>query len=161
VSEIEYRRRPCSRCPWRQDSDLSAFSDADFRKLEAANGSASAEAPLTAPMMSCHLDQPGTSRPMRLCAGWLATVGPDHLGVRLHLIAERLRPDCLQTAADWPALHATLDDMNRQRRQPDRGDTPHLPSRRTGHGHPDPGLTGTAPRLESCSGSSADQVVHR
>lgn len=38
-------------------------------------------------MMACHRDQPGTAHPMRLCAGWLAVVGRDHLGVRLKILA--------------------------------------------------------------------------
>ncbi|WP_369800673.1 DUF6283 family protein [Alloactinosynnema sp. L-07] len=35
---IEHRARPCARCPWRRDADLTQFSAADFAKLARANG---------------------------------------------------------------------------------------------------------------------------
>jgi hypothetical protein len=109
--EIEYRRRPCGRCPWRRDTDLGEFSDTDFAKLAAANGRPGAEAPMDAPMMACHRDQPGTRHALRLCAGWLAVVGPVHLAVRLHVLAERLPAEALTAPPGWPALYADLADL--------------------------------------------------
>lgn len=76
---LEFRTTPCTARPRRADTDLGAFSDADFAKLAAANGVQSPEAAIDAPMAPCHVDQPGTAHPMRLCAGWLAVVGRDHL----------------------------------------------------------------------------------
>jgi hypothetical protein len=90
--ELEHRGKPCVKCPWQADANLTDFSDADFDKLQAANGCRGAEAPVTAPMMACHLDQPDTAHPMRLCAGYLAVVGRDHLGVRLKVMAGCRRP---------------------------------------------------------------------
>lgn len=126
---LEHRRRPCQRCPWRRDCDLTGFTDADFAKLTAANGRPRDEAGLRAPMMSCHLDQPDTTHAMRLCAGWLVTVGPDHLAVRCHVLGERLPEDALAPGGDWPALYSSLEELlaHRPGGQPPRqrsGDRP-------------------------------------
>ncbi|MGK5557969.1 hypothetical protein ACSNOI_40825 [Actinomadura kijaniata] len=40
--------------------------------------------------MACHKDQADTAHPLRLCAGWLAVVGPDHIGVRIAMLTGRL-----------------------------------------------------------------------
>jgi hypothetical protein len=109
--QLEHRRYPCQQCPWRKDADLADFTDADFIKLGAANGRPGAEASLDGPMMSCHLDQPGTAHAMRLCGGWLATVGHDHLAVRFHVLTGKLPADVLAPGEDWPALYADLDEM--------------------------------------------------
>jgi hypothetical protein len=84
---VDYRQRPCTGCPWRTDADLPSFGIADMRKLLTADGRPGAEAPATAPVMSCHQDQPGSPHAMRLCAGWLAVVGPHHIPIRMAQIA--------------------------------------------------------------------------
>ncbi|WP_284740261.1 DUF6283 family protein [Amycolatopsis sp. RTGN1] len=111
MSSEPHRAQPCRQCPWRQDADLTAFSEADMIKLANANGSPGAEAATTAPAMSCHLDQPDTTHPMRLCAGWLAVVGRHHLSIRMALLAGTLPPTAVTADADWPALHPSLDDL--------------------------------------------------
>ncbi|MFI7445821.1 DUF6283 family protein [Nonomuraea indica] len=71
-----------------------------------------------APRMACHKDQPDTAHPMRLCAGWLAVVGPDHIGVRLSLIDGRLPAEAIDPdTRDWPALHASLAELMARRQQ--------------------------------------------
>ncbi|MFJ1768019.1 DUF6283 family protein [Amycolatopsis sp. NPDC088138] len=110
-----HRTHPCAQCPWRQDADLTAFSDADMTKLANANGFAGCEAPADAPAMSCHLDQPDSAHPMRLCAGWLAVVGRHHLGIRMALMIDKLPPAAVDTNDDWPPLHESLDDLTAER----------------------------------------------
>lgn len=69
-------------------------------------------------MSACHKDQPDTAHPMRLCAGWLAVVGPDHIGVRLSLIDGRLPAEAIDPdTRDWPALHASLAELMARRQQ--------------------------------------------
>ncbi|MGV9310360.1 DUF6283 family protein [Nonomuraea sp. NPDC003727] len=126
----EYRARPCAGervCPWRADADLTAFSEEDMLRLQRAqqgvmrrtDTSEDDVARLTrAPRMACHKDQPDTAHPMRLCAGWLAAVGPDHIGVRLSIIdgslpAEAVDPD----TRDWPTLHASLAELLARRQE--------------------------------------------
>lgn len=121
MDAVECRTYPCRQCPWRQDSDLAEFADADFAKLAAADGGSGFGAPRAAPMMSCHLDQPGTEHAMRLCAGWLATVGPNHLAVRIHVLAGQIPSDALAVRPNWPRLHANLTDMLARRPQCQHG----------------------------------------
>ena len=108
MHEYAVRDWPCTRCPWCTDTDLTEFSVADMRKLARASGQPGAEAPHTAQAMCCHLDQPGTSHPMRLCAGWLAAVGADHLGIRLAVMAGHIRVAALHPGAGWPTLHTSF-----------------------------------------------------
>jgi Family of unknown function (DUF6283) len=124
---LEYRDRPCRRCPWRTDTDLGDFSDDDFEKLRRANGTVGAEAPLGAPQTGCHLDQPGTAHAYRLCAGWLAVVGRDHLTIRLSVAIGALPAEVLDPKPGWPELVADLDEILQRRAQfalPDRGGAP-------------------------------------
>lgn len=66
---------------------------------------------MDAPVMACHKDQPGTAHPLRLCAGWLAVVGPHHLGVRMAVLTGELPAQALQPGDDWPELHESLAAM--------------------------------------------------
>ncbi|MCZ1012167.1 DUF6283 family protein [Streptomyces lydicus] len=112
----EFRSRPCAgRCPWIVGTNLADFSDADFAKLERANGTPDCQAGLEAPNMACHLDQPGTAHALRLCAGWLAVVGHHHHGVILAVLSGRLPETVLEPGDDWPELHPDLDTMIAER----------------------------------------------
>ena len=111
-----HRRYPCAQCPWRADVDLAMFSDADMAKLARANGVTRDEASMDAPAMACHLDQPGSAHPMRLCAGWMAVVGQHHLGIRMAVIAGRLPAEALALRPDWPALRTSLSELLTDRR---------------------------------------------
>lgn len=106
--ETEHRRRPCTACPWRTDTDLTLFSRDDMVKLARAD---QGRDQLGSPLMGCHLDQPGTAHPLRLCAGWLAAVGPEHLGVRMQVICERLPVGVLEPGRDWPELFESLEQL--------------------------------------------------
>ncbi|MGH3737608.1 MAG: DUF6283 family protein [Micromonosporaceae bacterium] len=123
--QVDHRRHPCAECPWRTDVDLSNFSDADFAKLAANNGLPGHEATVDTPMMACHRDHAGTAHPRRLCAGWLAVVGRDHLSVRLKVLAGKLPDDVLDAGPDWPRLYSDLDEMLDHRPGPKQnGDPP-------------------------------------
>ncbi|MGP4105248.1 DUF6283 family protein [Nonomuraea sp. KM90] len=126
----EFRSRPCSGervCPWRTDADLTAFSEEDMLRLQRAqqgvmrptDTSEADVARLThAPRMACHKDQPDTAHPMRLCAGWLAVVGPDHIGVRLSVFEGSLPPEAVEPDTHtWPALHASLAELLARRQE--------------------------------------------
>ncbi|MFJ6438188.1 DUF6283 family protein [Streptomyces sp. NPDC091416] len=109
--EQDHRKRPCTRCPWDRRADLTEFSDKDMDMLRQANGRPAAMAPMNAPIVSCHQDQPGTAHAWRWCAGFLAVVGNHHLGVRLAITMEALPPEVVQAGADWPELFADLDEL--------------------------------------------------
>jgi Family of unknown function (DUF6283) len=107
----EHRTHPCTRCPWRTDADLTAFSEQDMDMLRRANGTPGAEAPIDAPAVACHLDQPDTSHAYRWCAGWLAVVGQDHLAIRLAVALQALPGHAVTPRPGWPRLYASLDAL--------------------------------------------------
>lgn len=111
MTHVDHRAWPCAGCPWRTDTDLSAFSLTDVSKLARTNGSPGDEASLTTPTMACHQDQLGTRHARRLCAGWLAVVGRDHLGVRFAVLTGRLPEQVLDPGTGWPQLYNSLTDM--------------------------------------------------
>ncbi|MEV0589696.1 DUF6283 family protein [Nonomuraea sp. NPDC050310] len=129
TGRLEFRSRPCAGagrvCPWRRDADLTAFSDEDMRRLIAASegdtrgGAFSfevAERMFDGRRMACHLDQPGTAHAMRLCAGWLAVVGPHHARARMSMLCGQLPPEALypDTSA-WPDLVDDLEELLQRR----------------------------------------------
>lgn len=48
---------------------------------------------------------------LRLCAGWLAVVGRDHLGVRFAVLTGRLPEEVLEPGRRWPQLYKSFTDM--------------------------------------------------
>ena len=106
-----FRDRPCRRCPWRTDCDLTDFTEEDMQRLRRADGRPGAEARPGASTVGCHLDQPGTAHPFRLCAGWLATVGDHHVVVRMALAVQAIPRRAVEPGPDWPALHLNLDAL--------------------------------------------------
>jgi hypothetical protein len=61
-----------------------------------------------ASMFACHQSNVGAEF---ACAGWLATVGDCHPGVRLAVMTGRLDSGALSPGADWPALHANYPEV--------------------------------------------------
>jgi hypothetical protein len=116
---VEFRTLPCVRCPWRRDANLSLFTDDDFARLLAANAGvivtindpAEVYGLLAAPCMVCHKDQVDTAHPLRLCAGWLAVVGPHHLGIRIRILTGALPASAVVPGQDWPSLYTNLDEL--------------------------------------------------
>lgn len=102
--------RPCPQCPWRRDTPAGKFSAERYEALSETSGTRGAEAGLDAPMFACHMTDEGAER---ACAGWLAVVGYEHLGVRLALLRGRLDPAVLRPAPDWPPLFGSYEEMVR------------------------------------------------
>lgn len=121
---LECRQRPCVAtraiprgCPWAHSTDLAAFGAEDMRMLARAHGAPGAEAPVNAPVIACHKDQDDTAHPLRLCAGWLAVIGPHHLGVRMQTLNGRLTGEGPAPDATWPQLYADTPAVIRAWRQ--------------------------------------------
>ncbi|EIV03098.1 hypothetical protein MA6G0728R_5378 [Mycobacteroides abscessus 6G-0728-R] len=76
--------------------------------MRATAGAPGREAELGAPIFACHKSEPGRDR---VCAGWLAIAGTDHLGIRLAVAVGRLPGGVLQPGEDWPNLFGSYDEM--------------------------------------------------
>ncbi|WP_236746029.1 DUF6283 family protein [Mycobacteroides abscessus] len=63
---------------------------------------------IIAPIFACHKSEPGRDR---ACAGWLAVVGVEHLGIRLAVTLGRLPARMLRPGADWPDLFGSYEEM--------------------------------------------------
>jgi hypothetical protein len=107
-TELPHRRYPCSECPWRRDTTPGQFCRSRFDALAATAGTAGNEADFDSPMFACHKSPEGNEE---ACAGWLATVGVDHLGVRLAIATRRLDPSALERGPGWPPLFTTYTEM--------------------------------------------------
>ena len=101
-------KRPCRECPWRRDVTPGQFPACRYDALRDTSGSAGNEAPLGAPLFACHKSPEGQEW---ACAGWLAAVGYEHLGVRLLVITERIPAEAMSPGADWPELHGSYEEM--------------------------------------------------
>ncbi len=105
---LPYMRRPCSECPFRVDAPLGRFSSCRYDALRETVGEAGGEAPLGAPIFACHKSHEGADR---ACAGWLATVGHEHIGIRFAIVTGRLPAEALEPGDDWPELYGSYDEM--------------------------------------------------
>ncbi|GAA3449712.1 DUF6283 family protein [Dactylosporangium matsuzakiense] len=65
--------------------------------------------PMPGELFGCHKGAPGTREDLA-CAGWLATVGADHVGGRLDVLSGRLPLSALEPGAGWPPLYETQED---------------------------------------------------
>ncbi len=100
--------RPCLECPWKRTSPPGQFDACRYEALTDTAGTPGAEAPLDAPIFACHKTQEGGDR---ACAGWLAVVGRDHLGVRFMVATGRLDPAALEPGPDWPPLYESYAEL--------------------------------------------------
>ncbi|MGH9067753.1 MAG: DUF6283 family protein [Acidimicrobiales bacterium] len=107
-SGVAYQRRPCSDCPWRRDAPLGHFPPERYAALRATTGAPGTEAPIGAPMFACHQTIEGREA---ACAGWLATAGYWHIGVRLAVAGGRLPVLALVPQEDWPELYSSYEEM--------------------------------------------------
>lgn len=107
-NELPHCVRPCGNCPFRRDSPAGEFPAERYEALRVTAGARGHEAGLGAPIFACHKSEPGRDR---ACAGWLAVVGIDHLGVRLAVALGRLPAGVLRPGGDWPDLFGSYDEM--------------------------------------------------
>lgn len=109
MSELVPRRLyPCNQCPWRRDTPPGMFPTERYEALRKTSGTAGDEAPLDAPMFACHKTTEGREQ---ACAGWLATAGVDHIGVRYAVVTGRIPGSALQPGDDWPDLFDSYAEM--------------------------------------------------
>lgn len=107
-ADLPARRHPCADCPWRRDAPVGQWSMERFQNLAATSGTPGAEIAYGGPMFACHKSVAGRDQ---ACAGWLATVGGEHIGVRIAVAQGRLDPAALSPGEGWPELHPTYADM--------------------------------------------------
>lgn len=97
---------PCPSCSWRLDAmarDIPHFDLDLAENLAATCPDERGMGPdFGASMFACHQSKEGREI---ACAGWMATVGHRHPGVRLAVAMKRLDPSALRPGARWPALH--------------------------------------------------------
>lgn len=97
---------PVPVAPWRVDQDaqdIPRFSLALAEKLAATCPDDRGCGPdFGAPMFACHQSKIGKEIH---CAGWLASVGHAHPGVRLNVMRSRIDAARLEPGPGWPALH--------------------------------------------------------
>lgn len=105
---LAHAARPCPNCPWRRDVEPGEFPACRYDALAATAGQPGTEADLFAPLFACHKSREGAEY---ACAGWLASVGRDHLGVRFAVITGRLDPATLDPGPDWPPLFDSYAEM--------------------------------------------------
>ncbi|MFE5708987.1 DUF6283 family protein [Rhodococcus koreensis] len=107
-SALPHRRRPCAECPWRRDVAPGRFGRERFDALAATSGGPGREVEVGGAMFACHKSPEGAEE---ACAGWLAVVGVEHLGVRLAVLRGRLDPSMLARQEGWPALFDSYAEM--------------------------------------------------
>lgn len=105
---VRHRRFPCAECPWRIDTAPGQFPACRYEALRDTTGSPGREAELGAPLFACHKSAEGREE---ACAGWLAAVGLEHLGVRLAVATGRLPAEVLRPGTGWPQLHDSYAEM--------------------------------------------------
>lgn len=108
MDKVPHRRYPCGNCPFRRDVPSGEFPAERYDALRASVGAPGEEAGLNAPLFACHKSIVGRSE---TCAGWLATVGYQHLRIRLAVVLGTLPAECLRPSAGWPDLFDTYDEM--------------------------------------------------
>lgn len=102
------RPLPCAECPWRKDTPPGQFPPERYYALRRTAPSEQGHPGLSAPMFACHKSAEGKELP---CAGWLAAVGREHVGVRLAAARGEIDAELLRPGADWPALYADYDEL--------------------------------------------------
>lgn len=108
TDELPHQASPCGNCPWRKDSPAGEFPPERYEALRVTAGQRGSEAWLTAPIFACHKTKAGRDK---ACAGWLAVVGSEHLGIRYAIITGRLPPEVLTPGDDWPELFESYDEL--------------------------------------------------
>lgn len=108
TTPLKPRDRPCVRCPWARTTPPGEFPLERYETLRATVGAPGDEVALCGPMFACHKTPEGREQP---CAGWLAAVGREHIGVRVAVATGRLDPAALDSKPGWPELFTDYDEL--------------------------------------------------
>ena len=104
--------KPCLSCPWRVDKDAADIPNFDLELAEGLAGCCPDKRNMgpdyRASMFPCHQSKDGAEI---ACAGWLATVGHRHPGVRLAVAVGRLDASALRPGNGWPVLHPNYQQV--------------------------------------------------
>lgn len=104
--------KPCPSCPWRVDKDASDIPNFDLDLAENLAATCPDKRGMGpdygASMFACHQSRDGAEI---ACAGWMATVGHRHPGVRLAVAMGRLDASALRPRAGWPDLHQNYQQV--------------------------------------------------
>ncbi|MGV8399277.1 DUF6283 family protein [Pseudomonas aeruginosa] len=115
---IKVPAQACASCPWRKDrsaTDIANFSLEMAENLAATCPDARGMGPdYGATWFACHQSKEGAEFP---CAGWLASVGSAHPGVRHAIMSGRLDAASLTAPQDGPELHESYGEMIAKLRQ--------------------------------------------
>jgi hypothetical protein len=90
------------------DVPVGKFASCRYEALRVTAGAPGREAGLDAPIFACHLSEEGRDR---ACAGWLAVIGVEHLGIRMAVATGRLPVAALAPKPGWPALYEDYEAM--------------------------------------------------
>jgi hypothetical protein len=105
-------KAPCVACPWRVEASAGNIPNFSLELAEGLSRTCPDERgrgpEFGASIFACHESKQGSEF---ACAGWLATQGDAHPGVRLAIVQGRLSPDRLRPAPGWPALHESFAQM--------------------------------------------------
>lgn len=105
---LRHALRPCDECPWRRDQPPGRFPARRYEALRATSATRAGSAPLGAPLFACHKTTEGREI---ACAGWLATEGHGHVGVRLAVVQGRLDVGVLLPGGDWPPVYGSYSEL--------------------------------------------------
>lgn len=106
MTDLPRVHRPCDACPWRTTATPGRFTSERWRALrETSYDRHRGSAEMGAPLFACHKTDAGRDR---VCAGWLAQEGVNHIGIRLHVLSGDLPAEALEPGEDWPPLFQTL-----------------------------------------------------
>lgn len=108
MRELPHRKYPCAECPFRRDTQPGQFPPERYEALRSTVGGPGREADMRAPIFACHKSPEGSEE---ACAGWLATLGVEHLGIRYAIVTDRLPSSCLRPGEGWPELFDTYEEM--------------------------------------------------
>ena len=104
--------KPCPSCPWRVNRDATDIPNFDLSLAESlANccpDTRNMGPNFGASMFACHQSREGAEI---ACAGWMATVGHRHPGVRLAVALGRFDASALRPGTGWPDLHPNYQQV--------------------------------------------------
>lgn len=102
-------KRPCPNCPWVKSTPPGEFSKERYELLRSTSPDSSGEHPgFGSPMFACHKSPEGKDY---VCAGWMASVGRDHVGVRVAVAFGKVDAAALEPQPGWPELFTDYETM--------------------------------------------------